>query len=42
MESIFLNKDMTGESDYSERVQRMDMDQQEMIERSRLDREGVG
>ena len=41
MESIFLNKDMTGESDYSEGVQRMEMDQQEM-EGSRLDRAGIG
>ena len=36
------DEDVTGESDYSEGVKRMDMDQQEMKERSRLDRTGVG
>ena len=36
------DEDVTGESDYSEGVQRMDVDQQEMMERSRLDRTGVG
>ena len=33
------DEDVTGESDYSEGVQRMGVDQQE---RSRLDRAGVG
>ena len=36
------DEDVTGESDYSEGVQRVEMDQQEMMERSRLDRAGVG
>ena len=36
------DEDVTGESGYSEGVQRIDVDQQEMMERSRLDRAGVG
>ena len=37
-----VDEDVTGKSDYSEGVKRMDMDQQEMKEGSRLDRTGVG
>ena len=40
--NVGVDEDVTGESDYSEGVKRMDMDQQEMKERSRLDRTGVG
>ena len=40
--NVGVDEDVTGESDYSEGVKRMDMDQQEMKERSMLDRTGVG
>ena len=40
--NVGVDEDVTGESDYSEGVQMMDMDQQEMKERSMLDRTGVG
>ena len=40
--NVGVDEDVTGESAYSEGVKRMDMDQQEMKERSRLDRTGVG
>ena len=43
MSNVEVNdEDVTGERDYSEGVQRMGVDQQEMMERSRLDRAGVG
>ena len=40
--NVGVDEDVTGESDYSEGVKRMDMDQQEMKERPMLDRTGVG
>ena len=42
--NVGVDEDVTGKSDYSDGVKRMDldMDQQEMKERSRLDRTGVG
>ena len=40
--NVGVDEDVTGESNYSEGVKRMDMDQQEMKERSRFYRTGVG
>ena len=42
MSNVGVDEDVTGKSDYSDGVKRMDMYQQEMKERSRLDRTGVG